>query len=91
MNLFQEKKIEISNELNKIFLQIQLDSKSNLQSQSHGIKLLCIYINKNRNKSNEIIQKISLFLNNENLSVLTIINIINSIQMILTENNHIIT
>ena len=91
MNLFQEKKIEISNELNKIFLQIQLDSKSNSQSQSHGIKLLCIYINKNRNKSNEIIQKISLFLNNENLSVLTIINIINSIQMILTENNHIIT
>ena len=91
MNLFQEKNIEISNELNKIFLQIQLDSKSNSNSQSHGIKLLCLYINKNRNKSNKIIKIISLFLKNENLSVLTIIKIINSILTILTENNHIIT
>ena len=80
--------MEISNELNKIFLQIQLDSKTN--SQPHGIKLLCLYINKNRNKIHEIIKIISIFLNNENLSVLTIINAINSIQNILVENNHII-
>ena len=56
-----------SKELNDIFVQIQ--SESNKNPPYHSVKILCIYLNKNRNNFDEIIKKISFFLHdNENLS-----------------------
>lgn len=96
MNYSQVKNIENQNisqnskELNEIFSQIQLESKKN--PPYHSVKLLCIYLNKNRNNSDEIIKRISLFLNNnDSLNDLIMLNIINSIQNILTENSQVIT
>ena len=96
MNYSQVKNIENQNisqnskELNEIFSQIQLESKKNPPYKS--VKLLCIYLNKNRNNSDEIIKRISLFLNNnDSLNDLIMLNIINSIQNILTENSQVIT
>ena len=72
-----------SKELNDIFVQIQ--SEANKNPPYHSVKILCIYLNKNRNNSDEIIKKISLFLDeNQNLSDSIILNIINSIQNIIT-------
>ena len=79
-----------SKELNDIFVQIQ--SEANKNPPYHSVKILCIYLNKNRNNSDEIIKKISLFLDdNQNLSDSIILNTINSIQNILTENSQVIT
>jgi len=96
MNYSQGKNIDnstffqSSKELHDIFNQIQ--SESNKKPPYHSVKILCIYLNKNRNNSDEIIKKISLFLNdNENLSDSIILNSINSIQNILTENSQVIT
>ena len=41
-----------NNELNEIFNKILNDKQNNLS----GVKLLCIFINKNRNNTDEIIQ-----------------------------------
>ena len=79
-----------SKELNDIFVQIQ--SESNKNPPYHSVKILCIYLNKNRNNFDEIIKKISFFLHdNENLSDSIILNTIDSIQNILTENSQVIT
>ncbi len=76
-----------NNELNEIFNKILNDKQNNLS----GVKLLCIFINKNRNNTDEIIKRISLFFNaHDNLSDFIILKTIEEVLPLLTENSQMI-
>jgi hypothetical protein len=72
-------------ELNNIFN--QLKSKSP-QVQDSTTKNLAVFINKNRENTDEIISKISHFFNlNNDIADRVMIKVINNVLKVLTENN----
>ena len=83
------KKFNNNNELKCIFNQMILEKETIEPFPS--IKLLCNYLNKNRTYSDEIIKNISLFFNsNDKISDIIILNTINNILPLLSENTQVI-
>ena len=79
-------------DINDIFNKIKAESTSNLQTSSfQSVTLLSFYIRRNRQNLDEIIRKISFFFNsNSDINNKILVNSINMILNLLTENNHII-
>ena len=79
-------------DINDIFNKIKAESTSNLQTSSYqSVTLLSFYIRRNRQNLDEIIKKISFFFNsNSDINNKILVNAINMILNLLTENNHII-
>ncbi len=71
---------------------INKDSNSNIGPPYNSVKILSIYIRRNRNVIEETIKKISEFLEqNNNLNVNLLLNIVNSILVLLIEKSQIIS
>ncbi len=82
-------KFNNNNELKCIFNKMILEKGTIPPFPS--IKLLCNYLNKNRNYSDEIIKNISLFFNaNDKIQDIIIINTVNNILPLLSENTQVI-
>ena len=81
-----------SSDINEIFNKIKAESISSLPTTSYpSLQLLSFYIRRNRQNLDEIIKKISFFLNsNSDLNNKILVNTINMVLNLLTENNHII-
>ena len=82
----------IISDINDIFNKIKAESTSNVPTTSYkSVTLLLFYIRRNRQNLDEIIKKISFFFNsNSDINNKILINAINKILNLLTENNHII-
>ena len=82
-----------TNDINEIFNKIKAESASSVPSNTYqSILLLSFYIRRNRQNLDEIIKKISFFLNSNSgdINNKLLVSIINMILNLLTENNHII-
>ena len=82
-----------TNDLNAIFDKIKAESASSVPSTTYqSILLLSFYIRRNRQNLDEIIKKISFFLNSNSgeINNKLLVSIINMVLNLLTENNHII-
>ena len=79
-------------EIEDIFPLINKDSNSKTGPPYNSVKVLSIYIRRNRNSIEDTINKISnFFKNNKELNVNLTLNIINSILSLLTEKSQIIS
>ena len=78
-------------DINVIFNKIKAESLSSMPSTSYqSITLLSFFIRRNRQNLDDIIKKISFFLNsNSYLNEKILVNTINMVLNLLTENNHI--
>ena len=82
-----------ANDINDIFDKIKAESASSVPSNTYqSILVLSFYIRRNRQNLDEIIKKISFFLNSNSgdINNKLLVSIINMILNLLTENNHII-
>ena len=82
-----------SNDINEIFDKIKAESASSVPSNTYqSILVLSFYIRRNRPNLDEIIKKISFFLNSNSgeINNKLLVSIINMVLNLLTENNHII-
>ena len=79
-------------DINELFKIMKAESLSTLPSTTyHSVMLLSFYIRRNRQNLDEIIKKISFFFNsNSDINHKILVNAINMILNLLTENNHII-
>ena len=77
-------------DIDEILVLITKDSNSNIGPPYNGVKVLCTYIRRNRNSLEEIIKKLSGYLKKyKNLNVNLVINVVNSILVLLTEKSQI--
>ena len=86
-------KEKFTNDINEIFDKIKAESASSVPSNTFQSSiLLSFYIRRNRQNLDDIIKKISFFLNSNsgNINNKLLVNIINMVLNLLTENNHII-
>ena len=82
-----------ANDINDIFDKIKAESASSVPSNTYqSILVLSFYIRRNRQNLDEIIKKISFFLNSNSgdINNKLLVSIINTVLNLLTENNHII-
>ena len=79
-------------DLNDIFQLISNDSNNKCSPPYNSVKILSLYIRKNRNSIEETINKLSNFFDeNKNLNVNLVLNVVNSILVLLTEKGQIIS
>ena len=80
-----------TSDINEIFQKIKAESVSNIPSTSYqSVILLSFFIRRNRQNLDDIIKKISFFLNsNSDINYKILVNTINMVLNLLTENNHI--
>ena len=88
---FYPSESKLEKELNEIFKEAKKESTFRYNPPYQSIKALSYYIRRNRNNMEEIIKQLNKFLDNEDyLSEKIIVNIVDTVLNLLTENSQII-